>query len=366
MTTVSDLAGLAACSRDWDDLALEAEGGLPTLSSGWVAALVEHRLPADCTWRALLAWSDDRLVGVLPLLVRSGRLGTTLVAPDDPQTAVLSWHPLLAPGVEGPALAALHAALPRHRMTTFARMRTDTALPALAGVTVFEGADLPGSVVSTRGSLSDLESRLGSNFTRNLSKAGRRASRQGAEYRFVTGEAAADPALLQAFLAMEGSGWKGAEGTAIVGQPSLVAFYTSLCRRMAERGWLEWHVLDLEGRPAAMHLAVRFGRAVVLPRIAHDEQHGRLGPGNLLFRALLERACADEGVDEVDCLTDMPWHDNWAMDERLRRDLVLVPRRPVPLVLGALGTGLPARLRTAAKGSPRVVRAVERLRALRS
>ena len=95
------------------------------------------------------------------------------------------------------------------------------------------------------------------------------------------------------------SGWKGAAGTAIKCSPTLIEFYRVLARRLADRGWLEWQFLNFDGMPVAAHLAIRFGRSLILPNIGYDEPDARLSPGNLLFRETLTRAFADECLEEV-------------------------------------------------------------------
>ena len=54
-----------------------------------------------------------------------------------------------------------------------------------------------------------------------------------------------------------------------------MAFYETLTRRLAQRGWLEWHTMEFDMEPVACHLAVRLGDAVTLPKIGYDETHAR-------------------------------------------------------------------------------------------
>ena len=200
------------------------------------------------------------------------------------------------------------------------------------------------------------------NFRRNLRKAANRAARDhSVAFQFVGGAEAQNPELLKRFLHVENSGWKGATGTAIARSPQRVAFYEALTRRLAQRGWLEWQTMEFDSEPVACHLAVRFGGAVALPKIGYDETYARYGPGNLLFRELLERSFDDPTVDEVNCLTDQPWHDNWGMRKIGYADVMISPRGPVATTASIIEMWKPV-ARAHAHRHPRLLRQLWRTR----
>ena len=153
---------------------------------------------------------------------------------------------------DSPVLASLPALEPRRRV-----LRTVSGW---------------GSLVQTTGPRGDFEATLHSNFRRSLRKAANRAAREHAvAFQFVGGEEAQNPDLLKRFLHVENSGWKRETGTAIARSPQLVAFHEALTRRLARRGWLEWHTMEFDGEPVACHLAIRLGGAVSLPKIGYAE-----------------------------------------------------------------------------------------------
>ena len=359
---VERLDALAPHREAWDELALAAPQGLPMLSHAWVSAFLLHRVAAPATWRVLLAFRGDELVGVLPLVrtphEQLGGNRPRLRLPRDLHTR--SGDAVLAAGVEHEALSAMIAEArrlePRLFSIDFSGVRegspTIAALAAgTAKVTALDAPDERGSYVAVAGTMDEFRATLGDNFRRNLKKAGNRFEREpGAGVRLLSGPSA-HPALLDDFLALEAAGWKGAEGTAIAADPSLVAFYRTLVSNLAAKGWLEWHFLDIGGKPAAAHLAVRFGRALVLLKIAYDESHSRLGPGNLLFERVLLHAFEGKEVDEVNCTTDMPWHRNWEMPQSAYHDLSVFPRSPLSILMGVVH----ARLKAAAKKIPGLV-----------
>ncbi len=213
---------------------------------------------------------------------------------------------------------------------------------------VVRTADESGSYVKVDGDLPAFRAGLSDNFRRNLRKAGNRVAKAtGTRFRRDVGPAA-DPATLDVFLEVEASGWKGRGGTAIAQDPTLVRFYRTLVARLAAAGWLEWHRIELEGKTAAIHLGARLGRSLVLLKIAYDEAFARVGPGNLLFDHVVEAEFAERRVDEINCMTDMPWHRNWEMPRSAYTDVVIHPRRPVPLLAGVV----PARTKAWLRGIP--------------
>ncbi len=121
------------------------------------------------------------------------------------------------------------------------------------------------------------------------------------------GATAADlDAALEEFLALEASGWKGADGGAMARRPAERAFFLETCRALAAEGRLA--VLALRGRegPAVAMVVVLRERDVQFTfKIAYDEQHASRSPGLLLYLeqlshfhasgAALVDTCADPG-----------------------------------------------------------------------
>ncbi len=97
-----------------------------------------------------------------------------------------------------------------------------------------------------------------------------------------------------------------------------------------------------------MHLGVRTGGALVLLKIAYDERHARLGPGNLLFERVLEREFETGTAVEVNCTTDMAWHRNWALPRSDYARLTCFPAGPASGSLAFLPAALKARAKRVA------------------
>lgn len=332
----STLAALDEHAEAWDRLTMASSEKLPMLSHAWVSSFLEHLVPAEKPWWCLFAYDGPELVGVLPLMRARKWFFERLRGPADGAHTDFA-HPLLdaraAPSALNALVEAAAEVAPGLRIRWY-RVRDES--PVLACLSTLEPRmrvvrpiSTWGSLVQTTGHWRELEAGLPRNFARNLRKGVNRAERDhSVAFRFIGGVEAQSPALLQQFLKVESSGWKGAAGTAIECSPQLVAFYETLTRRLAQRGWLEWHTLELDGEPVAAHLAVRLGDAVALPKIGYDEGYARYGPGNLLFRELLVRSFDDPTVSEVNCLSDMPWHRNWGMRSVGYAGVMVGPRGP--------------------------------------
>jgi hypothetical protein len=187
------------------------------------------------------------------------------------------------------------------------------------------------------GTYDDYRKKLGHNFSRNLTKARNKLVKLAdVRLSFLCGRDASEKNLEQ-FLKVESSGWKGKAGTAIQASSKLISYYSALTRRMSQLGWLEWHFLETDNRVIAAQMAARINRSLIILKIGYDEEYSYCSPGNILFERTVERAYERRDTDEINCITDMPWHNNWAMQKRAYHNLWIYPRRPLPWLVGAAG-----------------------------
>lgn len=366
---VDSLEGLARHADAWDALALETPERIAQTTYPWVSSYLEHGNPSGRPWYCLFAYRGEALVGVLPVL-RKRRWGrASLLCPEDDHTDV--GHPVLAPRVAAEALDALLGALeelqPGRWVRCFRVRETAPLLSALNGVRKRRLVHFPvvaaGRFVDTTGPFEVFEKQLSSSFRRSLRGARRKAEAEhSVHFEVVTGQEAARADLFEDFLRVEASGWKGEAGTAIACDPADVAFYTTLTRRLAARGWLEWNLLRFDGVVVAAHLGVRLGSSLLLPKGGYDESLARFAPGNVLFWEVFSRAFADDTV-EVNFLTEMPWMQIWHMEQSMYHDVVIGPRTGIASVTSRFEAAEPRRrLGELAERHPRVDTALRRLR----
>jgi hypothetical protein len=129
----------------------------------------------------------------------------------------------------------------------------------------------------------DYFEKLSANRRKNLSRERRSLERElGSPV--ATVDRSLDPEAPGRFLALEASGWKGREGTAMASDPRDSAFFLDLCARLASAERLQ--LLSLEandgeasGEPLAMQVNLCAGDGLFTFKIAYDERFRRYSPG---------------------------------------------------------------------------------------
>ena len=366
-----NLDALAPFVDDWNLLALQAPQQTPMLSHAYIITYFEHFLEPSESWFCLLALQGDELLGALPVVVtpakHAGLESPLLRTPYNMHIASVDFiiKENMADQIVPLLLEELQKKAPRRMGLELLRIPASSPTISILdgrvrGSTVIKEFNGKGSFIDTTGSLEEYRNGLGHNFKRNLIKAKNKISRlPNVKTLFLSG-AKADEKEVDTLMRVDAAGWKGRAGTSILSSPSLRAFYTALTYRLSKLGWLEWHVLYTDDRPIAIHLAIKMGRILVINKIGFDEEFARCSPGNILFERAVQRAFDSKDTDEINCLTDMAWHDNWKMIKKDYFDFWIYPRRPIPLIYGVL----PKRIRHWGRRLPAVKSLYKRIRSL--
>ena len=126
--------------------------------------------------------------------------------------------------------------------------------------------------------------------------------------------------LLEEGFAIEASGWKGEQGTAILSSPETRSFYTEVARWAADHGWLRLAFLRLDGRALAFQCGLEDGGTHYFLKGGFDRAFHRFSPGKILVAAMIKRSF-EEGLDQFDFGgEEEPFKLEWANG---RRELVL-------------------------------------------
>lgn len=264
-----------------------------------VRTLRWYRLPVP----ALVGWRH-----------RHSYLGTPLIRPDGLEYALdaLVAHALRSPTVAFLGLDQIDATGP---IMTALRRRARTPGPRVSVLRHTERASL-----ARRDDGRYVE--LGKKRVRELK---RQRQRLGDSLRapIETTEVRATPEMLERFLELEASGWKGRTGTALVRNPADRAFFHEMCVGFAALGRLQLLALRGGDEVVAMKCNLRAGREVYCFKIANDERWGRFSPGIQLELDNVEAFHATPGAQVMDSCADP---EN-AMINRLwpdRRQIVIV------------------------------------------
>ncbi len=131
------------------------------------------------------------------------------------------------------------------------------------------------------------EETLGSSRRSELRRQRRKlAEASGEEIRTV--DSSSEDDAYERFLALESSGWKGRQGTALGSDPGHVAFFKEMCRGFAQLGRLQLLELRASGATLAAKCNLIAGDTIFGVRQAYDESFSSYSPGMLLELDMLE------------------------------------------------------------------------------
>jgi hypothetical protein len=117
--------------------------------------------------------------------------------------------------------------------------------------------------------------------------------------------------ILEISFAIEQSGWKGKNGTAILQNTNTKGFYTQLAHAAAKKGYLSIYLLKLNGEPIAFHFGLTYQGRHFVPKIGYKDGMKDCSPGLLLLEEVI-KDCIDNGLTEFDFLgQDMSWKKSW-------------------------------------------------------
>lgn len=305
----------------WQGLLRSQPQALPFQTPEWVDAYLQH-WPADAgTLQLVTVRRAGALVAVLPLLLQQRRFGpigfrlaSLLCNPHMPLADITArredaalWPALLDWLFGASGLRCARLDLPGvARDATLGAWMAAQPQPRQRSVPSSEAAR-----IDTRGDHESLMKAVSSKHRSNLSRSTKRAEAIGPlRYEVFEGAASIDrgwPLLLE----IEASGWKGRAGTAIGNDEMLQRFYRSAIEGLGSSGHCRIGVLWFGERPAAAGLLLTAGRTVYVHKLGYREEWAAMGPGHLLMREVVQRACADPALDEVSLVLHPPWSDVW-------------------------------------------------------
>jgi CelD/BcsL family acetyltransferase involved in cellulose biosynthesis len=345
---IDHLDRFRAVAEEWDVLALTL--GSPFVLHRWYMAWWDA-FGAGRQLRVLALWDGDRLVGALPLHA-GGRRELQWME---------NWHtPATAPLYDSPAALeqlvaeALRAGRFGVRPLPQGEPGTDALLSACAGAGALTLAedDQVSPYVSLDGSWEDYRAKMKRRWSSADRKSRKMAREHDARFRIVEAPHDLDEQLRAGF-EVEGSGWKGRAGTAILSSPETTRFYTDVARAFHAHGELMLSSIQLDGHHIAFDLCLLHDGRLHLLKTGFDESYGPLSPG-LVLRYLVVERCFQLGLETHELLGSVAeWKGRFATGERRHTDLRLLPRTPS----GALRYGYRAHgrplLRSAYRALPR-------------
>lgn len=148
-----------------------------------------------------------------------------------------------------------------------------------------------------------------------------RFAREGELEVLVHRDIAADPGMLDRFLALEAAGWKGGAGTAIRCRPSSERFFREAMDALGARGALYFLEMRLDGRPVSITANLCDGRTLYGFKSGFDPELEGLSPGIVNALEIAARLHEDPVLERLDscgeqrCHLEGVWIDSLAVGE---------------------------------------------------
>jgi CelD/BcsL family acetyltransferase involved in cellulose biosynthesis len=347
---ITDRESLNEWADRWNQLAMFTPGVNPMSSFAYYSAWLDCRLRPQESWVCVVAAREDELQAVLPLLVRKHKLGpltqTILVNPY--QVA-----PILPTSDDNRlwslTIQAAFEACPQAVGLELGHIRADwvpLVFQDSRNLLMLRQPDSRGKVVDTTDEVETYMARFKSRDRREIRRRHRRLMELPDARASIVDKPEKVVALTDAFVEVEGSGWKGDQGTAIKDDPVMIAFYRSFVPRLAELGACEWHLVEAEGKVVAMDLVLRGKDAMFMPKTGFREEYRNMGPGQVGHYLSILAALGNPSVRLLDFMSDGPWLDIWQVSIYEYVNVYVYPSRLRSRVVGFW----PRRLHQALRG----------------
>lgn len=317
-----------ALSAEWEDLSRNCLDPNPFFEPAFALSLAQHS-PPERRPRFLAireTRSDQRLIGLF-ILDRSSAASW-----NSPFVALGS--PLLRRGSTGAALDAANDWLRAHAPGSpgFFHTRMDARGPtcrailshALRNSLPMQEFDRRSRAALQRDD-SGVMQEVGGKRRKELGRLLRRLQEKG-EVAFTTASDVGEVRnAMEVFLSLEGGGWKGARGTALVCNPVLATFTRAATRRLAGLSKCRLHIMSLNGEPIAMGVVLVSQDHAAFWKIAFDESYAAYSPGAQLTLAIARTFAQDPSITLADscAMPDHPMIDHLWPERREIIDILV-------------------------------------------
>lgn len=312
---IESVEELRRAAAAWDDLWWRSASDSPLYRAETLALWLEQ-FATDRRFCALITVEDDHWIAAAPLVSqRLGRVVSLAALPNNPWA---SCGDLLL-DINSDGAAAMDALLGAAKQSGFPLCWFDEALPETpqwqALLASGNRRDAP-MVYHQRfrvgrlriaGNWNAYQKRLPKNHRQAMTRSAKRLNEQG-RVEFKLSEkiepAAVEPMLREAF-ELEDLGWKGRQGSSVLGAPGMFEFYLRLARQLARWGQLAHAELRLDGRLLAFVHGFQAKGVFFANKISYHPDFAALSPGQLLFWFLIERLHDRRQISALDFMGPM-------------------------------------------------------------
>lgn len=353
LVDVRTLDELAAHEDAWNALFIKADRLSPLLSYPWMRAFFENLVRPPEKWLCLLAYENEMLIGILPLVssyaFRALGLSLHLFKLPYHYAHTSGTDGLILPGREElfglfveylggfprtlPCLSLKH--VPEHYASvkyTAGQPKNLCVVKKPAGTEAFLPLPETGELYL---------STLSGKFRQNLRRAARELEKIP-ELRFLfCDETRSAKENTARFLDVEDRCWKGEKKSAVKYFPGCTETFEDAAEGLAAQHQMAFSFLEAGEKTIAAHYALISGRTLYILKMAYDADYESASPGNLLMLRVIQAACDSGRFDEVNFISDPPLLAKWNVQHRPVWHLVVFPKKPLisPLLRAAIASG---------------------------
>lgn len=299
----------------WHELLTDHQ--TPLLTFEWYSSCAAAFTP-PAKLCVLVAFHDNHVTGIAPLMVTRGRLGDRL--------ELLGSSVLCEPGGflyknEQSLHEILEGMLALKMPLRILRVR-ESSSDNNALRRMLEGNDMFfierksfSPWIRLNGEWKDFESRMSSQRRSGLRRSLRRLHQEGdVVFQFVSpGPGDVDNYLGEVF-AVESSGWKGRTGTAVARREDTRRFFNLYCSSTSKSGILRLGFLKVNRKVIAAMIGVEYAQRFWILKIGYDEAWARCSPGILLIHESIHQAFLNN-LEAYEFLgNNEPWIHMWTQD----------------------------------------------------
>ena len=314
---VRSVSQFAAMADDWDALAARFES--PLLRHDWFLSCAEA-CHGEGDLAVVAVYQHGRLIAAAPLArarqgltVRLEFLGMAVLQ----EPAGLLYESKQALAHLAQALVALGPPVVLARLDAGGPI--EAAMRAAVGRRglVVVRQTWPALRVRVSGDWDAYQRTLSSRLTSNVPRLRKRAARLGAVVTEVLAPADGDvEALLRTVMDVEGSGWKGRQGSALRNRTMLRGFVERYAHRAARSGRLRVALLRIGDRVAAVELAVEDFQRWWQLKIGFADDFAELYPGLQLTHETVRHAFERRLLGYEFLGSAAEWERRWNPEER--------------------------------------------------
>lgn len=327
----NQLADLNSIAAEWDDLSLNAPQQNPIMSHAWLSCFFSV-YGTELNWFVAAAFIEDKLVAVLPLIVRrtNSVLGEIeyLQLPKNDHT--LSVDACVMDGHQS-LLNDLHKAAfqfyPKACYIEYSRidavsnnylwMKSQESLWVQTDLNAF------GCSVENPASYEEYLASLSKNHRSNLNRWSNKLKNFTQVEMFFSAEDSDEN--FQAVFTLEHSGWKGQAQSSVLSNTKATEYFRCLAKSLASKGWLCYQLLKVDSAYIAGNFSIQFNKTQLLWKLAYSDAHSKMSPGSLLLADIIKKAI--ESNTKVDLMTNESWYENWNMVRREFMDIKIYNSR---------------------------------------